>query len=564
MSSPTITLTGGDAGVRSWLRGVWSAARKRRALLPAAGMIGAALIAYHFTLLSLADYLRLDTPLAYLPLLPIFAVWTAVVAVDRYRSSPPPSRELHLDLIVGVPLLVVALLMITLLPAAWSTYYWTDRPDVLSLAVFCAGAITVCFGVGWMLRLRAAIVFMFLMWPALYLHLLPGVMQSVTDGTNTALAAVVSHLPIGVTPHGDGILSLMSGGQPILVTVGTACSGANGALGFALIGGAFSTVLVGRRSLKLLWVVAGIGLSLVFNVLRLVSILALASAGHASLALGAYHSVIGLVLFAVVILVMLAVAPLFRLHHRPLTRRTSTAAPVGTHRGRRIAVPVALGLLTVLSAVADRGLVSYAAFADGTGAPTVAAFDVHEPMPAGLTVSYQTTYDWSKQYYGANSDWSRYGFYASSTPGIVWADIVRTDDRGSLDAYNLQNCFTFHNYDIRNAQRIDLGSGVTGLLLNYRDPDTNANWATVSWAWPVRYHDDTYYERISLTSDLRPGQKTAPDLRPSDGLRSAFIGLVNLFTGERSGPPEATYQVADSTLQAMASSVVAATVHRAG
>ena len=51
---------------------------------------------------------------------------------------PPPARDRIIDTVVGVPLLLVALFLVTVVPAVSSTYYWSERPDVLSLAVYDA------------------------------------------------------------------------------------------------------------------------------------------------------------------------------------------------------------------------------------------------------------------------------------------------------------------------------------------------------------------------------------------------------------------------------------------
>jgi hypothetical protein len=139
-------------------------------------------------------------------------------------------------------------------------------------------------------------------------------------------------------------------------------------------------------------------------------------------------------------------------------------------------------------------------------------------------------------------------------------DVVRTDDRGSLEAYNLQSCFLFHNYVLHTARRIDVGHGVTALLINYSDPDTKAEWATVSWAWPVLHDQQTSYERVTLTADLhRDGGRSAPNPEPSSGVRSVVLSIVNSFGGDKSGS-DAAYHAADRALQGVASSLVATTV----
>ncbi|MGI8609817.1 MAG: archaeosortase/exosortase family protein [Candidatus Dormibacteria bacterium] len=529
------------------------------------------LVAYHLTVVTVLDYLRLDTPLAYLPLLPLFAAWAIHWRVRVYAGKPPPIQDRQVDLLVGVPMLLLAALLVTVVPAIWSTYYWTERPDVISLGLFVSAGVVLFFGFNWFWRLRGPLLLLFLMWPAPYLHLMAGVLQAFTDLTNASLATIVERLPLGVTSAGaPGLLQVLpTHGLPVLVSVGTACSGANSALGFALIGSMVLLAAAGRRPAKLAWLAAGMLLTFAVNLLRLVSILGLAASGQPALALGGYHQVIGLVLFMVVVAVMLGVLPRFGLNlpqtagATQVSPRTPAGAWLPSSRrwrgGLLLFVVFSLGL-----GLADQDLAAYASFADGTGSPTVSVFGSKSPSDGFSRPIRVTSYPWAQQYFGPHSDFTRWAF-THPQQGVIWADVVRTDDRGSLDAYNLQNCFLFHDYLIATSRRVDLGNGVTGLLLNYRDPRSGARWATVSWAWPVRFQGQTYYERTALTSDLIVNQRQAPDLRPGDGLRGAVLGIWNTVGGSRfaSAPPPA-YSPADKNLQAVAVSLVARTVTGSG
>jgi hypothetical protein len=127
------------------------------------------------------------------------------------------------------------------------------------------------------------------------------------------------------------------------------------------------------------------------------------------------------------------------------------------------------------------------------------------------------------------------------------------------DAYNLQSCFIFHHYQLHTTRRVDVGHGVTALLINYSDPATKADWATVSWAWPVRLDAQTSYERIALTADLsRDGGSKAPDPEPSSGLRSLVLDLFNSFGGGASN--DSAYGGADRALEGVATSMVTSTI----
>ena len=143
-----------------------------------------------------------------------------------------------------------------------------------------------------------------------------------------------------------------------------------------------------------------------------------------------------------------------------------------------------LTAFSVLVGIADASLAPYAAFADGTGAPTVARFTT-SAAPASWNVSHVADYPWAAQYFGKSSTFERFAV-RDNKAHFVYADVVRTKSRSALAAYNVQNCFLFHRYHVTSNERTDLGHGVTGLLLSYTVDGTGAKWSTASWAWPVR------------------------------------------------------------------------------
>ncbi len=599
MTQASLTASGAGTRLNVWLERGAQYARRHRDAWPAVGVVVATVIAYHFTLASLFDFLRLETPLAYLPLLPIFCIGIAVVTANRYKNAKKPIMDRQIDFLVGVPLVIIALLLITLAPVIASTYYWTDRADVVSMALFAAGATIIAYGITWFWRLKASFIFLLLMWPALYLHLMAGVMQSFSNWTNAAMAQVVHHLPLGASLDanpGDVIIT-QAHGAPLIINIGSACSGADSVLGFALVGGAILTVMGGGKGRKLLWWITGMVLTFALNIIRLTTIIALAHAGHPGFALGGYHAVIGLVLFAVAVTAMLWALPHFGLRTKPpvedgAARRALPPPPPppapemapaegltlfgrsarqrrarSAWTARRRAATAAVLTLTAVVALADHGLQPYAAFDDGSGAPTVKPFSTAS-APAGWQVYQIAQYPWATQYFGADATWNRYSILEKNGSAVTYADVVLTDDKSSLDTYNLLNCFLFHNYDIRTSVRIDLGGGVYGLLLNYSDPATSppTKWSTVSWAWPVNYKGDTYYERIALTSSPIQGTgTTAPSFQPAGGLQDIFLDLLNGVSGGHNDPTATPlYRSIDTTLQSEAQGLVRYATARGG
>jgi exosortase/archaeosortase family protein len=544
---------------KAWVAG-------HRQALSAVGLALVAAIAYRLTFVTMMANLGLDTPLAYLPLMPFIALGLGLLVIHRHRDVPPPARDRIVDTVVGVPLLILALFLVTIVPAVSSTYYWSDRPDVLSLACFATGGVILIFGLGWFWRLRWPLVFLLLAWPALYLRFLTRLLLEFTDVTNGILAAIVPHLPIGVTSGAaaGSLVVQQAHGAPITVSVSTACAGADGVLAFALIGGAFLTTRAGGAGRRVLWLLTGMLFAFTMNLVRITSVLALVSLGHPGFALGAYHAVIGLVIFTIVVGLMALLTKPFGLRTPEDLPAQKPSRPARALSWRvRALITATLSAFSILVGIADASLAPYAAFADGTGAPTVARFTT-SAAPASWSVSHVADYPWAAQYFGKSSTFERFAV-RDNRAHFVYADVVRTKSRSALAAYNVQNCFLFHRYKVTSNERTDLGNGVTGLLLSYTVDGTGAKWSTASWAWPVRYNGQTYYERILLTASTAALTSAAPSAAPPAPSRPVaspegwVFRLIGQVTGQVS-PANKVQTAANTSLQRIAIDLVAATL----
>ena len=86
--------------------------------------------AYHYSLSTLVRNLGVDSPLAYLGLVPFIAL--AMAASRGVGSRPEPDiHDRQLDYIVGIPLVAGAVAIAYALPARLSTMFWVWRIDLL-------------------------------------------------------------------------------------------------------------------------------------------------------------------------------------------------------------------------------------------------------------------------------------------------------------------------------------------------------------------------------------------------------------------------------------------------
>lgn len=556
------------------------------------GALGAIVVAYHYSLQTLMRNLAVETPLAYLGLVPLVAL---ALAAARLRSAgdDPLIDDRDLDYIIGVPLVGAALLMMLVLPTQLSTLFWAWRLDLVSMPLFVAGVVSILFGCRTLWRLRFPIGFLLLAWPLPYNLLITNWLQSFTDATVAALKWAVGVVPVARSvPSADGSLfAIANGGGEFVVSVAAACAGVNGMVGFLLTGAAFASVVRGRLGPKLAWLASGLTVIWALNVARIMIIFLGGRLWGEDVAIDGLHPYIGLVVFSLGVVGMIVAMPLFGLQMAPTVAQAgrrlvpagstpapgptpvqqhATTAPLTRHR-----TLVGVGVLALVMGLLNAELRKYELVASDLGAPRLASLASQPARPAGWSVNQTNTYTFATRYFGDDSSWIRLGYAggppvaASSgsqpTSSRVIADVITTSNLRSFSTYGLEACYQFHGYKIRNRQSVDLGGGITGDVLSYYNPDLGSDWTLVYWHWPVSTPEGTRYERVTLMMrDTAKTQASAPPADPSLA-RSLGLGVRNsLRGGGASGELDARLSQTREFLTAFAQSVVQAQPAAAG
>src|SRR5437870_4787317 len=452
--------------------------------------------AYHYSLSTLVRNLGVDSPLAYLGLVPFIAL--AMAASRGVGSRPEPDiHDRQLDYIVGIPLVAGAVAIAYALPARLSTMFWVWRIDLLSLPLFASGTVALVFGVRALWRMRAAIAFLLLASPLPSTTVLDRWLASFTNVTITALRLLVGRIPVAQpVSGGDGSLfAVTRAGREFVVSVASACSGANGMVGFILVGVAFVAVVKGRRLPKAIWLLGGTALLWLLNLGRVLLIFAVGQRWGEHAAIDSFHPYIGLVVFNLGVAVMMLVMPAFGLHLRRGKRpegAVDVGAAGGTGRLRR-AVPdarVALIVLTMAAAslgAANSGLARYGLVASELGKPRLAGFSQSQGHLAGWSVTQSESFTAGLRFFGETSTWKRFLYLDHGTDAAsqlrssapVIADVISTSDLHSLSVYGVEACYNFHGYKIQYFGNADLGAGITASLITYHHPKLHSDWTTL-------------------------------------------------------------------------------------
>jgi len=512
--------------LRDRARLLWSDAQPRtRTAVQMGALLAVTVIAYSYSLTTLLQLSDLNSPLAYVSLVPIVAL--VLAGVNSRPSQPEPAiHDRQTDYIVGVPLMVGALCADLFLPSKLSAMFWVWRIDLLTLPFFVAGAVAVIFGVRVLWRQKVAVAFLLLAWPYPYTSVLLGVLNAFTTATLFAMNKIL-HVVHVATPQVDGssnaVFTVVHNGHPFNLSVISACSGVNSVVGFLLVGIAFAVVIRGPLIRKLLWLAGGMLLLWVLNLGRLTLVFWAGRQYGEHFAIDVLHPYIGLVLFIFGIAVMiLCIRPMgLRIGNES---RAATAGATASEalapdvkRGHKhdMAVPrvyLALALVLVLGIIvgfSDVGLQSYNLVEDVSGSPKLVSF-ISDPMtPLGWTSRYETTFNWAAPLFGEQSVWNRYQLY----PGIggdlqartdMVADVIDTPDLQTFAAFGIEQCYQFHGYSLANVTNVSLPGGITGQSMAYTSQQYGS-WSIVYWIIPVKSGGNTVYERVVLYLQNRTG-----------------------------------------------------------
>jgi len=497
---------------------LWSEAQPRtRTTVQMGALIAVVVIAYSYSLTTLWQLAGLNTPLAYVSLVPIVSLILA--GVHSRPSQPEPAiHDRQTDYIVGVPLMVGALCTNLFLPTKLSAMFWVWRIDLLTMPVFVAGAVAVIFGVRVLWRQKVAVAFLLLAWPYPYTSVLLGVLNGFTSATLYAITEILRVVHVA-TPLGglnNTIFTVVHDGRPFNLSVISACSGVSSVVGFLLVGSAFAAIIRGPLVRKVVWLVAGMLLLWALNLGRLTLVFWAGQHFGEHFAIDVLHPYIGLVLFTLGVAVMiLCIRPMgLRIGNhdgRPIAGEPRSAAPaqdLGQRDKRNLAVPkvyLAVSLVLVLGIItgfSNVGLQTYNLVADVSGAPKVVSFINLPVTPVGWTARYQTTFKWAAPLFGEQSVWNRYELY----PGVggdlrarteIVADVIDTPDLQTFAAFGVEQCYQFHGYSLANVTQMPLAGGITGQSLAYTSQQFGS-WTIVYWILPVKRGTSTVYERVVL------------------------------------------------------------------
>jgi exosortase len=493
--------------------------------------------------MTLARGLTLQTPLAYLALVPLIALILGITRL-RLEGRGLSIHDRQVDWIIGIALILAAGAVLVLLPGATSSSFWLQRIDLLTLPIFVAGMVTLLFGIRRTWSLKGPIAFLLLAWPVPYTIFLGGAIGAFTELTAQLVAAIARVIPIATaSPFDETIFVVGSGARAFTVSIGSACAGVNGFVGFLLVGTALLYVVRGPLLRRLVWLLAGLALVFALNVVRIVAILAVGSGFGQAAALEILHPVAGLIVFNLGVIAMIALVPRFGLRFLTLPRAKAEAdtAPNPVRRVRP-ALAFAIGVAATL-AVTNAAFVRYDALSSGLADARLKGFDVRSMNLSGWESRYLAAFPMAKQYFGSTGTWDRAlyksgGIAPLTSQRPIYVDVLTTDDPSTFAAYTVEACYRFHGYQIASITTADIGAGVSAQVIDFYNPKTDSTWSTLWWEWPYTDGTKIRYERVVFLL--------------GEGPKSEYSGLIATDVSTQ----DARFAQTDAFLVTMARNVV--------
>lgn len=468
--------------------------------IPFVGLAVASVAAFWFSLWSSATG-GIDAPLGIAPAAVPLAAWAGYLSLRRQRA-PEPAQELALDGPVGLVLVGAAMWFVVGEPSRLGWSYWAGRRDLMAFELFALGVACLTFGVATLWRAKVSLLVLVVGSPPVLIWLQEHLAPPLAAWTAGAAHLVAALLQLHFDPATafNVFQGVSDAGAPYSIAIVDACSGLSSWISIILSGVPAALYLGLGLGGAAGWLIAGLVLSTLANIFRVVVLLFLAQHVSPDLALGTVHPILGTVLlFGVLLLLLLGIE----------------AEPLPPHLDWRWIpdrkVLAAVGGMALIGAVGQFRLLPYRALPiGGPPGPHVSEPLAVLPQLPGVHIAVQHEITW-QNLFGAASRSYLVHYQEPSGVNLV-TQLVTTPDTGKLLTYTPDRCDLYHGENVRGQKSVDLGLGQVGFLVDSRSevPNDPANSAAgnrelrsdlLYWYVPFTLNNQTWNARFVLILD---------------------------------------------------------------
>lgn len=468
-------------------------------------------IAFWRSFAAILPLLAVEHAAGLTPVMPLLATWLVATTGFRQKRAGQPqalSRTGDLDVGVSLALLGVAGWLMWQAPQRYGWYFWSHRLDLLAAPLFALALAVLLWGVPSVLWHKLAVIYTLLIWPLPLVRLQELIAHPLALITSTLVRPLALAAGAHLAPTAEEITVFVSTGAfPWTIIIGDVCSGLNAGLTVALVGIPASVHLALPPRRAALWVLAGIGLALASNIVRVVVLLAVATRYGAAFAMTSVHPVLGACLLALVFGVLWRWAPVPPPQLQPQDVQSRLpAAPVRPRLRRPRLSPRLAGVILVIvssAAIFAASSTQLAAFQPlppiGPPGGSVAQPLEYLRFPKGWSISDTGTLAW-QNLFGSESE--SYALNLRSEDGVlVKAQFVATPLRNRLVTFDLEACRVYQGDDVVGRRTIDLGAGSVAFLVDTWDRDPLSAVGRISviyWHAPFSLNGREAHARVAL------------------------------------------------------------------
>ena len=482
----------------------------------------------------LIDNLGADTPIAYSATAPLIAAALLGVAVRTAPAGSPRIARRQADRAGALIVAVIAVVIALWLPGRFGFLSNELRAELMALPVAALAGCLLLFGSRTTFYVRPSIYVLALASPLGYSWLL----DASTDlaWKVTWRSTEVGAWLMGIETTNLAGTGLVGVGDGNLMAVSAVCSGIASVAGWLIVSTAFAGLCVGRVRPKLLFVLTGLAACLAGNAVRVLFLVVAARWWGLDVAYELIHPYAGFVVLAVVVAVMMALAPRFGLRRRRTVapsaiERVALSAPL--HVGRDL---FAWGAVVAVLFLATSQTWRFDQLAGQNGERNLSAATVlavaadDEDALDGWRVHALPVVPWADQFFGPGAEWTRSlvvpGGIAGDAPTLT-VDVTAVEQSVHLDRYTLAACYGFHGYELervnvstaipdRPAERIvyvDEDADVSTVVMSFRQRtlDGRVERVVVSARVPVGEEDPAHDAVLALARDLAAASASGGD-----------------------------------------------------
>ncbi|PSR22692.1 MAG: exosortase [Sulfobacillus acidophilus] len=444
-----------------------------------------------------------DTPIADLVWIPIIALgWT----MWNILSIPtnPAHDDSELNIILGGLLALITGLALVIAPERWPAFFVHDHAGLLLWPLWLLAMTWLLWGLTVTRQLLWPLLYLLLVWPPIF-EGLANATQSVLVRWAVAILTTLSHHVTWLSPAAaTGTFAVVHHGQPYLVVVAEACSGADSLLGAAII---IPVVwFVFRGSLRGKFIISLLALlgALVLNWVRLAIIVFAVHVIGPTFTFAYIHPVLGFVLFALLAVGVMALFAPFGLHAPALPHDVTRTFPGWGRTGSAIVIATAVAVLLWPLVSLPRG-------SFGNPSP-VATFNVRTFLPSLSAFDKRAVYyanESSVLGLGSATQADLYSYHGGQGQALV--EMWSTPDASALATYGFHACLLYHGDNLAATRSFQLVPGVVATAYAVVLPPNHvggprSTYVDVEWSDAVSVHGHTQYIRTSIAafSSSRP------------------------------------------------------------